>query len=280
MVAFPHVPLEPSAAQKARLRRFNVSACADVHCHCLPGLDDGPPTMADAVALCRALVNDGITVVVATPHQMGRYDGANEPTKIRSAVKELSEILAAEKIFLGVVPGADIRIDERLGPMLDNDQISTIADARKYLLLELPNDTLINPIGIIGELVSRGVTPIITHPERHPILAGRPDSAVAWVEAGAIFQVTAASLTGGFGPIAEKSAWVWMEQGLVQLIATDAHDVRRRPPMLTGAIDKISARMTHITARRLCLENPLRIVRGEALTFPRPRLRDSRGGNR
>jgi len=262
------------------MRTFNVAACADVHCHCLPGLDDGPQTLADAIALCRTLADDGITAVVASPHQMGRYDGRNSPAEIRQAVADLTAALRIEKILLNIHPGADVRIDERLGDLLDRDQISTIADLGKYLLLELPHDTMIDPLEVIAALRSRGVTPIITHPERHPFLGPKSDLGIPWIEAGAVFQVTAGSLTGGFGPVVEQSAWSWIEQGLVQIIATDSHDSQRRPPMMTAAIQQITARLSHVTARRICLENPLRVLRGESLSPARPRARNPRGGNR
>ncbi|HZK80815.1 MAG TPA: CpsB/CapC family capsule biosynthesis tyrosine phosphatase, partial [Humisphaera sp.] len=192
MVAFSHAPLEMCSAQRLRLSAFNVAACPDVHCHCLPGLDDGPQTLADAIALCRALADDGITAVVASPHQMGRYDGRNSPLEIRQAVADLTAALKAERIFLNIHPGADVRIDERLGDLLDRDQVSTIADHGKYLLLELPHDTMIDPLEVIGALRSRGVTSIVTHPERHPYLGPKPGLGIPWIEAGAMFQVTAA----------------------------------------------------------------------------------------
>lgn len=278
MYAFPEAPLEMNAAQKERLRRFNVTACADVHCHCLPGFDDGPETLEEALALCRALADDGITLVVATPHQMGRYDGQNASQRVREGVIALQAALVAEKIFLGVVPGGDVRIDERLGDMVDRDRVCSIGDGRRYLLLELPNDSFIDPDAIIPELTRRGITPIITHPERHPHLSNRPEMGIPWIERGAAFQVTAGSIAGAFGKLIERSAWAWIEQGLAQIVATDAHHAQRRPPLLSAAIDRITERLSHITARRLCLENPLRVVRGEALASARPRVRTLRSG--
>jgi len=280
MVAFSDGSLELCDAQRERLRRFNVSACPDIHCHCIPGLDDGPQTMDEAVALCRALAEDGITTVVATPHQMGRYDGRNSPDEIRRSVFKLRSALLSGKIFLGIVCGANVRIDERIVSLLDSNLILTVADAGRYLLLELPSDTFIDPESLFQALIARGITPIVAHPERHPYLSLRPETGAAWVEAGATFQVAASSLAGMAGPEVERAAWTWIEHGLAPLVATNAHCAVHRPPMLTAAIDALSNRMSHLTARRLCIENPLRVIRGEPLPAGRPRFRNPRGGPR
>jgi len=91
--------------------RSAASQYVDVHCHCLPDLDDGPSTMPEAVALCRALADDGIATVIAAPHQLGRFDGAYSTTKIRLAVADLNQTLSGQHIPLTVLPGADVRVD-------------------------------------------------------------------------------------------------------------------------------------------------------------------------
>src|SRR5947199_9658556 len=97
-----------SIEQQHRLSEFNALRSADIHCHCLPGVDDGPPSLDDAIALCRAMVADGITTVIATPHQMGRYDRANSAERVREAVEELSAELKDREIPLEVLPGGDV----------------------------------------------------------------------------------------------------------------------------------------------------------------------------
>ena len=108
------VPIELSVAQRKRLDRFRATQCVDIHSHCLPGLDDGPATVTQAMALCRALVDDGITAVVATPHQLGRYDGRNAPRDVRQATMALNELLRKDGVPLTVLAGADVRADERI----------------------------------------------------------------------------------------------------------------------------------------------------------------------
>src|SRR5690349_20732826 len=103
-----------SQEQQQRLDDFNSRLSVDIHCHCLPGFDDGPASLEEAVALCQLLVKDGITTVIATPHQLGRYDRANSVEQVRHSVEVLKAELKDREIPLEVFPGGDVRIDERL----------------------------------------------------------------------------------------------------------------------------------------------------------------------
>lgn len=255
-----------SAAQHERLTRFRATQCVDIHCHCLPGLDDGPATMDHALAVCRALVADGVTTVVATPHQLGRFDGQFTSQDIRRAVADLNSALAAEGVPLTVVPGADVRIDERIPRLLEADRVLTLADGGEYVLLELPHDTFINPYALVGELAARGFKAIISHPERNAFLTRQPQAASGWLARGVWFQVTAASLVGDFGPAAERAAWHWLATHAAALVATDAHDTDFRRPRMSAAIDRIAERLGHVAARRVCIENPLRVLAGEGIS--------------
>jgi protein-tyrosine phosphatase len=257
--------LDTAPAQALRLKHFSTPLSVDVHCHCLPGLDDGPATLADAVALCEVLVADGFTHVVATPHQLGRYDGRNEPDQVRAAAMELRSALAERAIPLHVDIGADVRIDERLVPMFRKGQVLSVADNRRYLLLELPHEVFLDPRRVISDLRREGVTTILTHPERHPHLQRHPEAMLPWIEMGTVVQLTAGSVIGDFGATAQRVAWQMLQRGWVSIIATDAHDTVRRPPRMTAAADAIGKQFSHAVARRLCVENPARVLKGEPI---------------
>ena len=212
--------------------------------------------MADSVRLCKLLVAEGVQVVVATPHQLGRYDGAYSRADILAQLQALSAQLQAEEVPLLVVPGADIRVDERLLSLLDADVLFTLADAHEYLLLELPHDIFIDLRPLIAALVRRGITPIVTHPERHGTLQRHPEKAQSWRSLGAIFQITAGSLLGAFGPPAEEAAWRYIESGVATVVASDAHDTHARPPLLKAAYRAIGQRLGLAWADLVCLENP------------------------
>lgn len=255
-----------SEAQRACIARFDVPESVDIHCHCLPDIDDGPRTLGDALSLCRALVDDGITTAIATPHQLGRYDergGRNSARAIRAAVASLQTVLAAEKIPLSIRPGADVRLDERIPKLLEDDEILTLADGRRYLLLEFPKDVFLDPTRLLRALKSRGICGIISHPERQDFLTARPQLVRPWVEEGAMLQVTAGSLSGEFGAAAERAAWDWLNLGWIELVASDAHGTSRRPPRMSVAINLIAQQLGEAEALRCCIQNPLRVLQGE-----------------
>lgn len=235
----------------------------DIHCHCLPGLDDGPETMAEALALCRGLVEEGIATVVATPHQLGRFDGCNEAAKVRNATSELSGQMQKAGIRLTVLPGGDVRVDERVCRLLETNRILTLADGGKYILLELPHEIFIDIDPLLKELATLNVRAIISHPERHNVLDKRPSAVLKWLDVGAHLQITASSLLGYWGPEAKRAAWHFLNSGWATLVATDAHDIDARRPRMRAAFGHISRRLGEDLARLVCIENPSRVINGQ-----------------
>jgi len=261
-------PLEEgrwSPAQLARLEATGLERAVDVHCHCLPAIDDGPEDIESSIELCRALADDGITSVFATPHQLGKYDLDNSAERIRRRIQDLDDALHAEQIPLEVLPGADVRIDERLPRLVSEGEVFTLGDQGMHLLLELPHSTFCEPRPLIERLASEGIQCIMTHPERHRYLGGQIEIAADWVRAGAIIQITAGSLLGDFGRYAFDYGWRLLGSGLASLVATDAHDSHRRPPRMAAAMDVIQQHHGAEVARLVCGENPLRVWRSEAI---------------
>ncbi len=259
-----------SVNNQTEIHSVNETASADeqfvdIHCHCLPGIDDGPATMSEAIELCRTLVRDGIGTVIATPHQLGRFDNGNDAGQIRQAVRMMNEKLRDVDIALQVLPGADVRVDERICGLLEEDKVMTLCDGHRYLLLEFPAEVLIDIEPLLIELGRVGVSVIISHPERHLIVSKRPHTIEKWLEHSVSLQITAGSLLGEFGPAAEEAAWSFLQRGWVQLVATDAHDVHKRYPCMTVAFERIIAETGPQVAREVCIENPMRILQGADL---------------
>src|SRR2546421_9733085 len=123
----PDSPRELTPMQRTRLARFGVPESVDIHCHVLPGVDDGPKDLDETLTLCRALTRDGVTTVIATPHQLGRLDGKNLAADVRAGVRELQSILNEKRIPLRILPGGEVRVDERIPRMLAEDRILTFA---------------------------------------------------------------------------------------------------------------------------------------------------------
>jgi protein-tyrosine phosphatase len=242
-----------------------VQQFVDMHCHCLPDLDDGPGCMDEALDLCATLVEDKVRTVVATPHQLGCYENRTTAQRIRKAAQQLNGRLAERDIDLTVLPGAEVRLDERICELLARRRVLTLADVGRHILLELPSEVFIDVEPLLMQLVSEGVDPIIAHPERNRPLLQRLDVVPRWLSCGISLQVTAASLTGHFGPSAQRAAAGLIAAGWVDTVATDAHGSHSHPPRMTTAYDIIAADLGDSMARLLCMENPSRIVRGEQL---------------
>ncbi len=243
--------------------RFDQEKYVDIHCHCLACVDDGPATTNEALALCRGLVNDCIANVIATPHQLGRFSDCNEAAQIREAVFILNEELKSNNIALTIMPGGDVRVDERICQLLENDKILTLADGGRYILLELPHQVFIDIEPLLVELACLGVQAVISHPERHPVLAKQPKILLKWLAHSAHLQVTAASLLGDFGVVAQSAAWRFLSSGWVSFVATDSHNLDSRRPRMKDAFEHISIRLGETVARLVCIENPLRVLEGQ-----------------
>jgi len=241
----------------------------DIHCHCLPAIDDGPETLQESITLCRALLKDGITDVIATPHQLGRFSDSNEAADIRAQVAFLNEELESNDIHLRIVPGGDVRVDERICRLIEDDKVLTLADQGKYVLLELPHEIYIDIEPLIIELSAMGIQAIISHPERHPILARQPDLLLKWLDRSAHLQVTCASLLGDFGSGPQRVSWHLLRMGWTSFVATDSHDVSGRRPRMRAAFERISVQLGRAMARLVCIENPLRVLQGKEVFFAR-----------
>ncbi len=258
-----------NAQEQTKFSNVSRGQFVDIHCHCLPGIDDGPETIDESLALCRALVRDRITTVIATPHQLGRFNRENNASKIREKVRSLNSELRNNNIALNVVAGGDVRIDERICQLIKDDEVLSLADGRKYILLEPPDRIYIDIEPLLSELADMGIKAIISHPERHPILAVKPQLMVKWIERQASIQITAGSLQGRFGPLAKKASWQLLGSGAPLLVATDSHNTGSRCPCMRAAFELIRAKLGERTARLACVENPLRVLEGrDILTVP------------
>ena len=232
----------------------------DIHCHLLPGLDDGPSNWEQTLAMAQAAVENGLEWVVATPHQRGRH-AENTPELIRAILDQTQRHLEDRQVPLRLFPGADVRIDETLVDGFRNGEVQTIADGR-YLLLELPHDVYFPLDGLLRDLRHLGITGILTHPERNHAIIRRPDLLEDVIRAGALVQITAGSITGSFGAVVRRFSEELLLSGKVHVVATDAHGCHGRPHNLGDAHRQIARLLGRESADILCRRNPARIVLG------------------
>lgn len=233
----------------------------DIHYHLLFGLDDGPKTIEDALGLAEASIAEGVTHIVATPHANSRYPFLPEVNRERLAI--LQERLG-DRLTLGL--GCDFHLSyENIEDLSKNPSKYTI-NGKQYLLVEFPDFGISqNMSNVFFEMRVAGVIPVITHPERNPTLVAEPNRMAEWIAAGYLVQITAASLTGRFGSKAQATALDLMKKNWVHIVASDAHSMNGRPPLLRGAHALISERFGVETADRLCIENPRAVFLGEHL---------------
>jgi protein-tyrosine phosphatase len=242
----------------------------DLHAHILPGLDDGARSWEDALEMARLAVADGITIMVATPHlYQGRsrdQEQVNTKPVILERLAQFRERLAAAEIPLQVLPGCDFPLGFESLRLLEQGLALTINDAQRYLLLELP-DTALPPAldDVIFRLQSQGLTPIITHPERHILIQEQPEKLRRLINLNCLVQITAGSLTGGFGRRVQKIARLLVKQGYVHLLATDAHSPRHRSPILSQAVHKLSRLLGEAQAWDMVTALPAKIIAGAPL---------------
>ncbi len=195
----------------------------DLHTHILPGIDDGSSSVAMSLEMARMAVADGITHLACTPHiTPGIYD--NDPAGIAARVKALQTMLDNAGIALRLVAGADVHVVPDLAAQLSVGRLPCLEGTR-YFLFEPPHH--VAPPGLLRvaqEALDAGFVPVLTHPERLTWIEKAYDLICELDEAGVAVQVTAGSLTGGFGERAQYWAERMLDEGRVDIIASDAHD--------------------------------------------------------
>jgi len=207
----------------------------DLHCHILPGIDDGPTTMDEAVGFARVAAAVGMTKMVATPHVNPRYP--NDSRTITDGVASLNARLAEVGIDLKVLAGAEISILQ-VEQLSANELRRMRLGAGPWLLIESPYTLIADSLPLlIGQIQTRGHRVVLAHPERCPGFQRRPDLLETMVRAqGVVTSVTAGALIGRFGKEVQRFAVSIAERGLLHNVASDAHDSHRRPPGVAEAI--------------------------------------------
>lgn len=252
-------------------QRATSKLLIDLHCHILPNIDDGSQSLSQSLTMARCAVKDGIHSIVATPHTLnGVYTNPAEEVAIH--VANLQEVFSKSNIQLKLYPGAEVQLCPNMLERINSGEAGTINNSGKYLLLELPSQTI--PKGIRDEIFTlklNGITPIVTHPERNTIIQQHPDILYELISRGALVQITAMSLTGDFGEFIKDSTEMMMKNRLVHLIASDAHSHDNRPPILSRAVE-IAAKILGSSeeAKSMVSNTPAAILSGDIVEIPEP----------
>jgi protein-tyrosine phosphatase len=235
----------------------------DIHCHILPGLDDGPDSFETSVQMAEMAVADGITHVVATPHSDNTY--RFDPDLVRARCDELQNHLGER---LQLATGCDFHLSFENIQDLRNQPTKYTINQKDYLLVEFANFAI--PPGVDDTLHSMQLaqlSPIITHPERNALIRAKPEMLHAWISRGFYVQVTAQSFLGRFGPGAQRFAETLLENACIHFVASDAHNVDSRPLQLRPAYEAVRKLTDEETAGALFRENPLAAYEGRSLPY-------------
>lgn len=231
----------------------------DLHCHLLPGIDDGAIDLDASLAMARAFVDQGVTHVACTPHILpGRYN--NTGPEIREAIAALQQHLQQADIPLSLLTGADNHIDGAFVDKLKSGHLLSLADSR-YVLVEPPHHIAPARLdSLFFDLLLAQYVPILTHPERLTWIEDKYDLMCTLQDRGVWMQITSGSLRGRFGRRAQYWSERMLDEGRVHLLATDAHDpVKRKPDLLKGKLHA-ERRVGAQEAEHLVVTRPLCIV--------------------
>ncbi|MGA1840014.1 MAG: tyrosine-protein phosphatase [bacterium] len=235
----------------------------DLHCHILPGMDDGAENIKESVTMCHIAYKDGIRTIVATPHTMNGIF-INERDYILEEVKKLQDVLISKKIDILIIPGADVHINYNLLELIRDGKAMTINNNGKYILLEFPHHHVPPNISeFVFKLKHNKIIPVFTHPERNIAIQKDLNIIFRLVELGALAQITANSLIGEFGPGASKCAVEMLQNNLVHIIASDAHSSKFRTPVLSDSVVRAARIAGPKWAEAMVTDIPRAIIAGE-----------------
>jgi protein-tyrosine phosphatase len=280
----------------------------DLHAHILHDLDDGPGTLEESLEMCRMAFRDGVRTIVATPHTLnGIYE--TDWSTILSRVHELNKALqecgmqhGGQKMVpcasegserrdpnserkapsicsalrtshseLMILPGADVHFSSEIVPLCEKKVSGTINDKGKYMMVEFPHREIpLKAEDLFFRMLTQGVTPIISHPERNMEIRQRPQRYYRMIQMGCLGQVTAMSLTHGFGEGVRGFAEELVSHRLVHLIASDAHSIQERPPFLSSAVKAAGKLIGEDQALKMVTEYPQTVLDGRRPNIPEP----------
>ena len=234
----------------------------DLHCHLLPGIDDGPQTLEESIELCRIAVADGVTHAIVTPHiHPGRWENTRQ--SIEQDCENLQSELLKNNIPLQLGFAAEVRLTDQIMQQVDNNEIPFYGEVDGYniMLLEFPHGHIIpGSDKLVAWLMKHNIRPLIAHPERNKQVMKDIELLQPFIEAGCWLQLTAGSVTGSFGEQAQKIAHQLLQDDAVAVLASDGHNARARQPGLKQAFNAIAGQYGAERARRLTLHTPAVIV--------------------
>jgi protein-tyrosine phosphatase len=247
----------------------------DLHVHLLAGLDDGPRTLDDAVAMCRIAAGEGVRAMAATAHQNDRWSEVT-PDRIRAATEELRAALERAEVPVAVYPNAEVTAAPDTPAAWHEGRLHSVGGQGRYVLLEMPRGVFVDLLPTVQGLRERGVRVILAHPEKEAAFIEDEQCLEALIAAGCLVQVSASSVTDPSGRTDRSTLRGWFKRGMVHLLASDGHSPTRRPPRLAAAYREVGRWAGPLAADRIAATNGMAILSGQLIRPARPLAR-SRG---
>lgn len=231
----------------------------DMHCHCLPGIDDGAATMEDSLQMLQTAYADGIRKVIATPHFHHRR-GHVPKEVILQKLEEVKEAVRGICPELELYPGNELHYSSKLPELLAENQVCTLANSR-YVLVEFsPEKDFSEMRNALLNVQSQGVWPVLAHIERYLCLVSKPQLAVELAEMGVYLQVNADGVLGNYGRKEKKLIKKMFSYGLISFVASDAHDTEHRKQELSAAAAYVSKKFGADMAQKCFWQNQQMVI--------------------
>jgi protein-tyrosine phosphatase len=240
----------------------------DMHCHLLAGLDDGPKTQEEALAMCRMAVDEGVQLALATAHQNELWTSVT-PDGIRQATRRLNNALQTERLPITVFPGAEVTLHPDIETAWRAGELLSVADRRQYLLFEMPGEVFVDAEDTVRSFRQMGIRLILAHAERYPELLEDAQRLEQLIRAGCLIQVTTGGLACSSQP-EERALKSWFKRCLVHLVGSDGHSVDHRPPKMAEAYRRVAQWAGTDMADRVFSTHGLAVLHGLPLRVPRP----------
>lgn len=247
-----------------------MTPLADTHVHLLAGLDDGPPTADEALAMCRAMAAEGVRHATALAHQNAGYP-ANTAARLRAAAAHLAGELAAHNVPLTVYPTGEVMLSPTTFEDWRSGALLTVGGHDQWLLVEMPHALFLDVLPLVDALRPHGVRLVIAHAERYPELLHDPARTERWIAAGCLIQVTASALADPLDHGMERALREWVAGGFVHVLGSDGHGTAFRPPELAPGFERLVKWAGRPAAERIASLWGVSVLQGLPVQVPPPK---------
>ncbi|MTI71999.1 MAG: capsular biosynthesis protein [Firmicutes bacterium] len=241
----------------------------DMHCHILPGVDDGADSFETSIKMIKISKKNGFKGIFATPHYVDNTT-YNNTKLIKENFLKLKDKIKKQGIDIDIYIGNEVYVVPNLIKLFEKGFVYTLNNSR-YMLIEFP--MLDNPYfieSLIYDLKVKGIVPIIAHPERYKMIISNPNVLFKFIKQGALVQINLPSLKGSYGPIIKDTAKILIEHDMLHFIGTDAHSFNRRTPNVEKSLDEFKAIVSNDKFKKILYENPKAVINDKEIKISQP----------